>query len=241
MKIKYTYPDKFEMLSGTEWLYITNPDMIPGLKENIHANHTVDNCWFYNNRVVADGSTFDVEDNSIKAEAKDAHIARIFDTTGNFKKFPGPGTMVVTLYVEVDKKNVCKTCGGSKMIVKDEQQKSAPACPDCCPSEKAQPKSEPINLMGGMVMADEWDEINRAKWEKERLNQKETTFEWPKFKGLMPEERHDELASKYLDRICNDLQEKWNFPMKQAREISRDIFYTYILPIYEVGEPGQRK
>lgn len=39
----------------------------------------------------------------------------------------------------------------------------------------------------------------------------------------------------YIDRMINTLRQKWNLDYKHARDVGRDMFYTYVLPIYELG------
>jgi hypothetical protein len=53
------------------------------------------------------------------------------------------------------------------------------------------------------------------------------------------QDRDIDVTPAYMDRIINTLMDKWHLDMKSARDIGRDILYTYILPIYELG--GQFK
>lgn len=48
-------------------------------------------------------------------------------------------------------------------------------------------------------------------------------------------EQEEAIAAAYMDRIINTLIEKWNCDRKHARDIGRDMFYSFILPIYELG------
>lgn len=43
------------------------------------------------------------------------------------------------------------------------------------------------------------------------------------------------IEAAYMDRIITTLIQKWNCDYKHARDIGRDIFYTYVLPVYELG------
>lgn len=99
MKIRYTAPDKFEMLRGEQWLYITNPQIIPKLTLHHHPLDEKDLWWFFEGEIIGNGLEFDIED-VLSTTAQDGGVARIFDTTGNYMKFPGPGTIVITLHLK---------------------------------------------------------------------------------------------------------------------------------------------
>lgn len=53
--------------------------------------------------------------------------------------------------------------------------------------------------------------------------------------GAVIPEGSEKIAEAYMDRIINVLIDKWHCDRKHARDIGRDFFYSFVLPIYELG------
>lgn len=57
-----------------------------------------------------------------------------------------------------------------------------------------------------------------------------------KAKGGSPSpEQLQQIETEYQNRIMNTLMDKWGLSLHRARDIGRDLFYTYVFPVYELG------
>lgn len=51
----------------------------------------------------------------------------------------------------------------------------------------------------------------------------------------LSKEQLQRIEAEYMSRMMDTLMDKWGLSMLRARDIGRDLFYTYVFPVYELG------